>query len=179
MALNGYGLKAQEAQQWEEHMDPDGGYQEELYKQEWTSEDDAYLLYGFQTVQSLPIYHELMFLGGSMKYVTADNAVLQAIYTKNGLERLQVNYLYQFLLSEETVELQPFDRIARTVSEKLNGTLVEEQYQVEEARLMEMVKHGQDQSYEVLPVWYVEAVSSSGVTAVLVDASTAEEVFIA
>lgn len=114
-----------------------------------------------------------------MKYVTADNAVLQAIYTKNGLERLQVNYLYQFLLSEETVELQPFDRIARTVSEKLNGTLVEEQYQVEEARLMEMVKHGQDQSYEVLPVWYVEAVSSSGVTAVLVDASTAEEVFIA
>lgn len=114
-----------------------------------------------------------------MKYVTADNAVLQAIYTKNGLERLQVNYLYQFQILDEYIELQPFDRIAQTVSQKLNGTLVEEQYEVEEARLMEMVKHSQDQSYEVLPVWYVEAVSASGVTAVLIDATTAEEVFIA
>ncbi|MDO5345490.1 MAG: hypothetical protein Q4E91_07065 [Lachnospiraceae bacterium] len=179
MALYGYGLKAQEAQQWEEHMDPDGGYQEDQYKQEWTSEDDAYLIYGFQTVQSLPVYHELMFLGGSMKYVTADNAVLQAVYTKNGLEQLQVNYLYQFQLLDEAIELQPFEEIARIVSEKLNGTLVEEQYKVEEARLMEMVRHSQNQSYEVLPVWYVEAVSASGVTAVLVDASTAQEVFVA
>lgn len=179
MVLYGYGLKAQTAQQWEEHMNQDGGYQEEQYKQEWTSEDDAFLVYGFQTVQSLPVYHELMFLGGNMKYVTADNAVLQAIYTKNGLERLQVNYLYQFQILDEYIELQPFDRIAQTVSQKLNGTLVEEQYEVEEARLMEMVKHSQDQSYEVLPVWYVEAVSASGVTAVLIDATTAEEVFIA
>lgn len=179
MVLYGYGLKAQEAQQWEEHMNQDGGYQEEQYKTEWTSEDDAYLIYGFQTVQSLPVYHELMFLGGSMKYVNADNAVLQAIYTESGLEQLQVNYLYQFQLLDEKVELQSFDRIAQTVSEKLNGTLLEEQYDVKEARLMEMVRHSQDQSYEVLPIWYVEAISTSGVTVVLVDASTAEEVFIA
>lgn len=177
--LKSYGLKAEEAQQWEEHLSHDGEYQEELYKQDWSEQDDAYLIYGYQTVQGIPVFHEKMFLGGRMKYLIPDNAAVQAIYTANGIENIHSSYLYQFEESDENVELQPFGRIADAVAERLSGTLTSEQYEVETAVLMELVKHNQEQAYEVYPIWYTEARSESGTTVVLIDASTAKGVFIA
>lgn len=173
-----YALKHDEACVWEEHFNQDGGYDENSYKQEWTEEDDAYLIYGFQKFQSVPVYHELMFLGGSMKYMNADNAAVQAIYTSGGLEKLQVNYIYILAESEETVSLKPFDDIMDTIDNKLNNIIGNVQYEIKSATLVEMVRHNQSQSYEALPIWYVEAVSETGTLVILVNASNAEEVFV-
>ena len=49
---------------------------------------------------------------------------------------------------------------------------------ITEATLMEMVRHSQNQNYEALPIWYVEAESELGTTVVLVNAETAEEIFV-
>lgn len=176
--LSGYALGYEEASQWEEHLSQDGGLDEERYKQDWSSKDDAYLFYGYQQFQGLPVYHELMGIGGSMKYVNADNAAVQAIITADGIQRLDIHYLYRLSGTGEPADLKSFEEIADTVAFKLNQSLSGEQYQVSEASLMEMVRHSQDQNYEAFPIWYVEAASETGTTVVLVNAETAEEIYV-
>lgn len=178
IAFKNYALNYEIASAWEEHLAHDGTYDTEGYKQNWSEEDNAYLIYGYQEFQNLPVYHELMFLGGNMKYLNADNAVLQAIYTCGGLQKLQVNYLYDFEIMEEKVKLKSFQEIVNTINLRLNGTIENTMYEVKKAVLMQMVKHNQVQGYDVLPVWYVEAESQEGITVILVNAETAEEIFI-
>lgn len=173
-----YALGHEEACAWEEHFDQNGESDEASYKQEWTEKDDAYLFYGYQEFQGIPVYHELMFLGGSMKYMNADNAAVQAIYTAGGIEKLQVNYTYILAVSDEYVSLKPFDDIADTINNKLNNIIGNMQYEIKSATLVQLVKHSQSQTYETMPVWYVETVSENGISVILVNASTAEEVFV-
>lgn len=178
LEFESFSLNAETAKVWEEHLAQDGGYSEEEYKKDWSSEDNAYVFYAFQSFQGLPVFHELMFLGGNMKFVNADNAPVQVIYTPRGIEFLQISYLYQLEEEEEIISLRPFEEAARTVEEKINSILSDTEYEVKYAKLMQMVKHDRAQEYEVLPVWYFEADSQEGTMVVLVDAATAEEVFL-
>ncbi len=176
--MTSYALGYEEASQWEEHLSQEGGLDEEQYKLDWSSNDDAYLIYGYQQFQGLPVYHELMGIGGSMKYYNADNAVVQAIITAEGIQELYIQYLYNLQGTGEQAILKSFEKIADTVAFKLGQSLTGEQYKVTEATLMEMVRHSQNQNYEALPIWYVEAESELGTTVVLVNAETAEEIFV-
>lgn len=178
VSLTSYALDYVQASEWEEHLGQDGSDAQEQYKQEWSEQDNAYLIYGYQIFQNLPVYHELMFLGGNMKYFNADNALIQAVYTREGILRLQANYLYMLVPTEEKITLAPFEKIADTVDVRLNGVIGDTQFEVTTAVLMQMVRHNQNQTYDVFPIWYVEAESQTGTTSVLVNAETAEEIFV-
>ena len=178
VGLSVFALPYETAKEWEEHTNHDGEYVEEAYKPDWSEADDAYMVYGYQIYEGLPVYHEQMLLGGPMKYLNASNAAVQAVRTKGEMERFTANFLYQIEKGEGQIPLCSFDSVADTVSEKLNSYFDEAQYEVTDAVLVWIVRHNQEQGYDIFPGWYVEAKSQNGTEAVLVDASTAGEVFV-
>lgn len=178
MKLTVFPMPFETAREWEVHLDHNGGNLAEAYKTDWTEADDAYVVYGYQMFAGLPVYHELMFLGGAMKYMTASNAPVQAILTQTGMEQFTAQYLYRITGSDECVSLCPFDSVAETISEKINTYLDEISYEVTDAVLVWMVRSNQEQTYDCFPGWYAEVTSQNGTEAVLVDAVSAEEVFI-
>jgi hypothetical protein len=173
-----YALKAEQAKEWEEHLNRDDeGVNEEEYKQDgWSSEDDAYLIHGYQQFQGLPVYNQNMAMGGRLSHMNAENAPVQAIYTVRGIEFLQLGFLYQLSEEGERVSLKSFDEIAKTVDEKINSIIDDNQYKVRLARLGQLVRFNQKQEYEVIPIWYFEVDSEERMQVIYVNATTAEEV---
>lgn len=144
------------AQQWEEHLNVDGEREESLYKQSWSETDNAYIFYGYQQVQKLPVCSELMLLGGELSRMNVLNAPVHAIVTEEGIISLELYDLYQISVGERRIQFCSFDEIAESVERKLNDMLDETTYHITLARLCLVVRHGTNQLYEVVPAWYLE-----------------------
>lgn len=146
-------------------------------KEEWTQEDDAYVVYGFQTQDDLPVFHQWMSVFQSMAYDNIDNAVVSAVYSRRGIEQLRVEYVYYLEDTGETLTLKKFEEIAGTVEAKFENILNESTYEVTRAKLFQMVRLNENQEYAAEPIWYFEVVEdgiSKSVT--LVDAVTGKEI---
>lgn len=154
------------------------GWTELEVKEAWTEEDDAYVVYGYQVQESLPIYHQWMAMFRSIAYDNVTNASLVAVYSSRGVEQLMVNPVYYFENTGETRELKEFEEIAGVVEQKFENLLNDTKYVVQRARLFQMVRLDQSQEESVLPVWYFEVEEGEdGRKVTLVDAETGKLIF--
>ena len=146
-------------------------------KEAWTQEDDAYVVYGFQAQDNIPIFHRWMTVFRSMAYDNVDNASVQAVYSSRGIEFLMAWPIYYLEDTGEALTLKEFEEIAGTVEAKFENILNESTYEVTRAKLFQMVRLNENQEYAAEPIWYFEVVEdgiSKSVT--LVDAVTGKEI---
>ncbi|RKJ50649.1 hypothetical protein D7Y05_05665 [bacterium 1XD42-54] len=163
----------EEKEVWEDHT---GNITSEYYKESWTREDDAYYYVMHQTWQGLPVYH---------KYVFPDNndmnAPIRVLWSRRGLEDLQVDYYFRFKAEEETLQLKDFSQITATVADKYNAILNEVDYLVMDATLYQTVVQGEkERDYFTIPAWlfHVTEKSDEGeyTITMLVDAVSGKEI---
>ncbi|MCC8105866.1 MAG: hypothetical protein LIO99_07665 [Clostridiales bacterium] len=174
-----YPIAHQTLQSIEEDYISEGLLNESQKKDEWIDADDAYVIYAYQECGSLPVFHELMSLGSSFAYDSADNAPVQAIYSARGLEQLNIYYLYDFSETEELLTLASFDIIADVVLEKYEDILNDATYEITSAKLYMYVRINEDQEYEATPVWYFEVIENgTSRSGTLVDAVSGKEIYL-
>ena len=144
----------EEKEVWEDHT---GNITSEYYRESWTREDDAYYYVMHQTWQGLPVYH---------KYVFPDNndmnAPIRVLWSRRGLEDLQVDYYFRFEAEEETLQLKDFSQITATVADKYNAILNEVDYLVMDATLYQTVVQGEkERDYFTIPAWLFHVTEKS------------------
>ena len=152
------------------------GLLEEGKTNEPTSDDEAYFIYAYQENTGIPVFHELMSVAKQMSDDSPDNAPVQAIYSARGLEKISINYIYDFKNEQNTVTLKPFEEIASVVEEKYENLLNDSKYEITRAKLYERIYTGEDQKYAEEPVWYFEVNDGSRKTVMLVNAETGKEI---
>ncbi len=96
----------------------------------WTQKDDVYVVYGFQTQDTIPIFHRWMTVFRSMAYDNVDNASVQAVYSSRGIEFLMAQPIYYLEDTGETLTLKEFEEIAGIVEAKFENILNESTYVV-------------------------------------------------
>ena len=146
-------------------------------KEKWTQEDDAYVVYGFQAKDSLPIFHQWMTIFRTMAYDNVDNASIVAIYSRRGIEFIMAWPIYNLEDTGELLALKDFEEITGIVEAKFENILNESTYEVTRAKLFQMVRLNENQEYVAEPIWYFEVVedgTSKSIT--LVDAVTGKEI---
>ena len=180
ISWDAYPLNHEAMSQLENEQISDGLDMEEHRKESWTEEDDAYFVYGVQMSQKLPVFHELMNTSRQLAYDTPDSSVIQAIYSKRGVEILSYSgYMYKFDVSDQKINFLAFDDIASVVFDKFNNLLNESTYKITRAKLYERVFLNEVQQMEVSPVWYFEILQDDDTTSItLVDAVSGEEIYL-
>ena len=180
ISWDAYPLNHEAMSQLENEQISDGLDMEEHRKESWTEEDDAYFVYGVQMSQKLPVFHELMNTSRQLAYDTPDSSVIQAIYSKRGVEILSYSgYMYKFDVSDQKINFLAFDDIASVVFDKFNNLLNESTYKITRAKLYERVFLNEAQQMEVSPVWYFEILQDDDTKSItLVDAVSGEEIYL-
>ena len=180
ISWDAYPLNHEAMSQLENEQISDGLDMEEHRKESWTEEDDAYFVYGVQMSQKLPVFHELMNTSRQLAYDTPDSSVIQAIYSKRGVDILSYSgYMYKFDVSDQKINFLAFDDIASVVFDKFNNLLNESTYKITRAKLYERVFLNEAQQMEVSPVWYFEILQDDDTTSItLVDAVSGEEIYL-
>ncbi len=162
----------------ENATDIEENFNPEAAKPSWSKEDDAYYLVGRQTLQGLPVFHQYVF----PDYTDFD-APIRMIWSRRGLESLEVAYYFDFQEQKETVRLADFEKAAACVADKYNNILTDANYVVTEAVLYQAVlKTERTEEYQVRPAWLFRIEEISGeqknILIMLVDAETGEEIIL-
>lgn len=117
---------------------------------DWSSEDDAYYYYIWQTEQELPVYP-----CGHIEDMDPENirGGIECCYSKDGIDYLNVSYWMDFKQEEETLSLLSFEDIIKTVEEKYGDVINDGMMTLNTCRLFEAPIPQAEGSYEVVPVW--------------------------
>lgn len=162
--------------QEEEYVtDIDGNVATEYYKDAWTEDDDCYYFIINQSYKGIPTYHVFY---DAFPLAADENAPIQVIYNKNGIQFLQIEKVFQFSEENGSYDLKSFTEIAKTIQNKYGMLLGDSQYEVTSAELYYMESKVSENQYEILPVWIFHTTESSTgkILQDVVNAQTAEEI---
>ncbi|RDU23438.1 hypothetical protein [Anaerosacchariphilus polymeriproducens] len=176
-----YCLDYQTLQKEEHCVDMDGQIDNGAYKESWTEDDNCYYFFAGQEFEGIPVYHVYAEI---FHEVSEAYSPVKVIYSKNGIEDLEVERVFDFSKETEQVSLAEFDKIAQTVVNKYHRILGDSTYKVVSAELYYMVDilNGKD-SYHVFPVWILEIEENTpeegmeNKVQMVIDAVTAEEIY--
>lgn len=170
-----YVLEHSMLQSEEYAMDMDGNVEQASYKGSWTQDDDSYYFVINQKYGDTPAYHVFY---DSFPLVADENAPIQVLYNKDGIQFLQVEKMFRFEEQEGNYELKPFEEIAGVLENKYGMLLNDSTYSVNRATLYYMANKTGEGQYEVIPVWIFNTVDNgSGKTLQdIVNAQTGEEI---
>lgn len=173
-----YSLNWETMKNVESRYADEGLIEAENIKDEWSEEDDAYLVYAFQKASDLPVYHQMMSITHELAFDTVDSAPVQAIYSTRGFEWMYISNIYDFE-GENEVQLQNIDNIIHVVTDKYNALLNDSTYLVNRAKLYVRVYLDENQDYKTSLIWYFEVQDDSGKKEVmLVDAVSGKEIYL-
>lgn len=146
-----YALDFETLQVQEYVMDADGSQLEEYKKQDWSIEDECYLFLIRQNVQGAPEYHVY---GNAFVRMEEGNAPIQIYYSKNGIERMDIEKGFRITQEEEILTLLDFEEIAQAAVKELNNREKTSSYQLSSAQMCFMTPALGD---EMTPVWVFQA----------------------
>ena len=149
-------------------------------KKNWTTDDDAYYIYAFQTEKGIPIFNEEMSFSHTFADYSPSNACIQGILATSGWVKLQTVSIYDLSWeNEKETNLKPFEEIAKTVEEKYEMLLTDSRYEINRACFAIEVSLNASQKYEAIPIWYFEVVENdTNLRYVWVNAVTGEEIYL-
>ena len=119
----------------------------------WTESDDAWFVYGFQTVNDIPVMTELMHEldGGRFEY---SYAVLQMVFTRKGPAFLYISPFYQITSDTKFYDLTSFEKCRQTIADAYNRLLTDGKYKVTNIVFCYMIQKTKDnKGLEAIPVW--------------------------
>lgn len=170
-----YVLEHSMLQSEEYAMDISGNVDQASYKGSWTQDDDAYYFVINQKYSDTPAYHVFY---DSFPMAADENAPVQVLYNKDGIQFLQLEKVFTFTEQENNYDLKPFEEIAQVIETKYGMLLDGSTYTVNQAMLYYMENKISEEKYEVVPVWIFNTVDSeTGKTLQdIVNAQTGEEI---
>lgn len=144
-----YILDYKTLQENEKHIDKCGNINWNGYKNAWTEEDNCKYWVGIETWCGLPV-----FCASFSNEISEVWMPIQILYTKDGIEKLQILYHFNFENGTEKLKLRPFEEIADTLEKKYSKLLTDNKYIVTKAELFFWVDVNQeDIKFEMKPVW--------------------------
>lgn len=145
-----YVLEHSMLQSEEYAMDINGNVDQTVYKDSWTKDDDSYYFAINQKFDDTPAYHVFY---DNFPLAADENAPIQVLYNKNGIQFLQLEKVFAFTEQESNYDLKPFEEIAEVIETKYGMLLDGSTYSVNQATLYYMENKVNDEQYEVIPVW--------------------------
>lgn len=145
-----YVLEHSMLQSEEYAMDINGNVDQAVYKDSWTKDDDSYYFAINQKFDDTPAYHVFY---DNFPLAADENAPIQVLYNKNGIQFLQLEKVFAFTEQESNYDLKPFEEIAEVIETKYGMLLDGSTYSVNQATLYYMENKVNDEQYEVIPVW--------------------------
>lgn len=146
-----YALDYETMQAQEYVMDENGEQMEEYKKKDWNRENDCYLFLIRQKVQGATEYHTY---GTEFVRMEEGNAPIQVFYSKNGIERLDIEKVYKYTQQEEALTLLDFEEITKSVAKELKNRNATSSYRVTSA---ELCLKTPDFGSEMTPVWIFQS----------------------
>ena len=125
----------------------------EAEKTDWDENDDAYFFVFQSRYCGLPTYHPYVY---TMEKDILENRPLQAVISREGIEYLSVERIFQYKQEKESVELLPFEKIAEVLEKQFTRIMGEETYKVKRAELKAMENLAGKKEYEMVPVWIID-----------------------
>ncbi len=176
----GYALDYNCMQSQEYHEDMDGAIDRANYKNKWSVSDEGYYFCINQKYGGLPLYHVYCEIFSDVEDV---NTPVQAFISKDGIEYLNIEKVFEIFDEGTAVSLVPVDMIAETVAEKYNRMSESSTYEITEAELCYYVDLSSGTGiYDVKPVWIVKGIEKSEQNEqsiqTIIDAQTAEEIIL-
>lgn len=145
-----YVLEHSMLQSEEYAMDINGNVDQAVYKDSWTKDDDSYYFAINQKYDDTPAYHVFY---DNFPLAADENAPIQVLYNKNGIQFLQLEKVFAFTDQESNYDLKSFEKIAEVIETKYGMLLDDSTYSVNQATLYYMENKVNDERYEVIPVW--------------------------
>lgn len=153
-----YALDYETMKKEEYAMGIDGNEDRSVYKDSWTKDDNCYYFVINQRYDNLPVYH----LYGDMSTRKEDStSPIKVLYTKDGIDRIDIEKMFTFNNEGKEVDILPFDKITDNIVAQLKKEEVyrekEVLYRVKKSELNYMVDKASDLgSCKVKPVWIVD-----------------------
>lgn len=161
-------------------MGADGNEDKSHYKNSWSEEDDAYYFIIGQKYKGLPTYHVF---SEFFNYKGDENEPIQVVYSKNGIEYISIEKVFDFKENSKDIKIVEFKNIANTVVNKYEQILGASSYNVKSAKLHYMIDVLSGKGvYNVKPVWILDIEESTpndgaiGNIQMIIDAVTGEEI---
>ena len=148
-----YTLPYEEMAEREYAEDMYGNEDVEAEKTDWDENDDAYFFVFQSRYCGLPTYHPYVY---RMEKDILENRPLQAVISREGIEYLSVERIFQYKQDKESVELLPFEKIAEVLEKQFTRIMGEETYKVKRAELKAMENLAGKKEYEMVPVWVID-----------------------
>ncbi|MGG7162758.1 hypothetical protein [Clostridium ihumii] len=137
-------------------MDVNGNEDRSKYKPSWTEEDNAYYFIINQDYEKLPTYHPYF---NVFKSKEESNAPIQVVYSKNGIEYLEIENLVDFSSKNSEVEILPFENIIESINNKAFSNENDRNFKITKMELEYMIdtyNGKKDGIYKVKPIWMVD-----------------------
>lgn len=137
-------------------MDVNGNEDRSKYKPSWTEEDNAYYFVINQDYEKLPTYHPYF---NVFKSKEESNAPIQVVYSKNGIEYLEIENVVDFSSKNSEVEILPFENIIESINNKAFLNEDDRTFKVTKMELEYMVdtyNGRKDGIYKVRPIWMAD-----------------------
>lgn len=147
-----YALDYKTLSEQEFSMDMDGNEDPSVYKKAWTQEDDCYYFVINQKVNGLPVYAPV---SEAMHKKEDANAQIQVIFSKRGIEMLQIAGIMMWERNTEEVQLADFDIVMENVYKKYDMVLTDASYVVKNAEMVYMTEKGKGGNDRLKPVWII------------------------
>lgn len=171
-----YSISSENLKQREEKYIEEKLLEKEDKKSIWTTEDDAYIIYGYQKIEGFPVLHQHMSAENSIIPDMPVYAPIQAIYSTRGIEYLRIADVYEADYLEQSENVISLETAMEIVRKKFSDMLNDSVYEIENARLCEKVFFNQKQKLEMQPVWCFEVVENDkNRTVTVIHALTGEE----
>lgn len=156
-------------------MDINGNVDQSNYKGSWTQDDDSYYFVINQKYGDTPAYHVFY---DNFPLIADENAPIQVLYNKNGIQFLQLEKVFSFSEQEGIYDLRPFEEIVEVIENKYGMLLDGSTYSVNQATLYYMENETSDGQYAVSPVWIFNIVDNEDGKALqdVVNAQTGEKI---
>lgn len=152
-------------------MDIDGNVYEDEKHGTYSKEEECYYFAIWQKQQGVQEYHPNV---GAFGCIEVANAPIQVFYSKNGIEKLEIDKAFTFEQQQDSVTLKDLSEINQVLTDEFNDILTEENYKVVEGKLVwKTATFGT----EMQPAWYfkIDYTTNKGdsyTTYRLVDAET-------
>ena len=122
------------------------------YKESWNEQDSCYFCFVRQKIEGLPLYYVY---GDVMKNVEACYTGVEVIYSKEGIQRLDIDKLFEVNPSEEKnpVSLLTLDELTEKVESQHEMIISDDAFEVNKMALYMMAQKNTENSYDIFPVW--------------------------
>lgn len=156
-----YYLDHETMKEQEMHMDMDGNIQEELYKNDWSENDDTYLMYFHHLCNGLRDFQYNPFWG---EIAQNENAQIVIMYNRNGISRFDIQNMFQYTLTDEQITLMDFEDIMKSVISYYDDIVDGTKRKILSAELIVDCTNADSSERKLIPVWafWVEETNSDG-----------------